>query len=85
MREEKYSEEKCSEDSHSGESSLSLEEAFAKLETVVEKLEQPETSLEESFLAYKEGISLVSLCNGMIDRVEKDVKVLSQGGTIDEL
>lgn len=69
----------------SEEKQLSLEEAFAKLETVVEKLEQPETSLEDSFAAYKEGISLVNLCNGMIDKVEKEVKVLAEGGTADEL
>ncbi|MFU2389711.1 MAG: exodeoxyribonuclease VII small subunit, partial [Phascolarctobacterium sp.] len=42
---------------------LSLEEAFEKLETVIETLERPETSLEESFQAYKEGVSLVQLCN----------------------
>ena len=69
----------------SEEKQLSLEEAFAKLETVVEKLEQPETSLEDSFAEYKEGISLVNLCNGMIDKVEKEVKVLAEGGTADEL
>ena len=59
---------------------LSLEEAFEKLETVIETLERPETSLEESFQAYKEGVSLVQLCNEQIDRVEKEVRVLSQEG-----
>ncbi len=68
----------------SEEKKLSLEEAFEQLEAVVEKLESPETSLEDSFAAYKEGISLVNLCNGMIDKVEKEVKVLSQGGETDE-
>ncbi len=68
----------------SEEKQLSLEEAFRQLETVVEKLEQPETTLEESFLAYKEGVSLVKLCNGMIDKVEKEVRILSEGGTDDE-
>ncbi|MBQ8199450.1 MAG: exodeoxyribonuclease VII small subunit [Lachnospiraceae bacterium] len=68
----------------SEEKKLSLEEAFENLETVIEKLENPETSLEDSFTAYKEGISLVNLCNGMIDKVEKEVKVLSQGGNTDE-
>ena len=55
---------------------LSLEEAFEKLETVIETLERPETSLEESFQAYKEGVSLVQLCNEQIDRVEKDERLL---------
>ena len=59
---------------------LSLEEAFEKLETVIERL----TSLEESFQAYKEGVSLVQLCNEQIDRVEKEVRVLSQEGEADE-
>lgn len=68
----------------SEEKQLSLEEAFRQLETVVDKLEQPETTLEESFLAYKEGVSLVKLCNGMIDKVEKEVRILSEGGTDDE-
>ena len=69
----------------SQEKQLSLEEAFEKIEQVVETLEKPETSLEESFAAYKEGISLVQLCNGMIDQVEKEVKVLAQGGASDEI
>lgn len=68
----------------SEEKQLSLEEAFEKLETVIETLEQPGTSLEESFHAYKEGVSLVNLCNGMIDRVEKEVRVLTEGGMTDE-
>ena len=63
---------------------LSLEEAFEKLETVIETLERPETSLEESFQSYKEGVSLVQLCNEQIDRVEKEVRVLSQEGEADE-
>lgn len=66
------------------EKQLSLEEAFKKLETVIETLEQPDTSLEESFDAYKEGVALVNLCNGMIDRVEKEVRVLTEGGMSDE-
>ena len=68
----------------SEEKQLSLEEAFEKLETVIETLEQPDTSLEESFDAYKEGVALVNLCNGMIDRVEKEVRVLAEGGMSDE-
>lgn len=68
----------------SEEKQLSLEEAFEKLETVIETLEQPDTSLEESFDAYKEGVALVNLCNKMIDRVEKEVRVLTEGGMTDE-
>lgn len=40
--------------------------------------------MEESFQAYKEGVSLVQLCNEQIDRVEKEVRVLSQEGEADE-
>ena len=63
---------------------LSLEEAFEKLETVIETLERPETSLEESFQAYKEGVSLVQLCNEQIDRVEKQIRILAEEEIEDE-
>ena len=65
----------------SEEKNLSLEEAFEELDDILDTLGQADTSLEESFQAYKEGVELVKLCNRMIDRVEKEVKILSEGGT----
>lgn len=67
----------------SEEKQLSLEETFAQLETVIEQLEKPDTPLESAFLSYKQGMDLVAQCNGMIDKVEKEVRILSEGGEED--
>ena len=63
---------------------ISLEEAFQKLDTLIEELEKPENSLEASFRAFEQGMQLVKYCNDAIDKVEKKVLVLSQEGELDE-
>jgi exodeoxyribonuclease VII small subunit len=61
-----------------------LEEAFEKLDTLIEELEKPENSLEASFRAFEQGMQLVKYCNDAIDKVEKKVLVLGQDGELDE-
>lgn len=56
---------------------FSVEEAFAALDDLIEKLENGEGSLEEAFHYYEEGIKLVKSCNSKIERIEKQVLVLS--------
>ncbi|MBD5530167.1 MAG: exodeoxyribonuclease VII small subunit [Lachnospiraceae bacterium] len=64
---------------------LSIEENFAKLEEAIQRLENEDTSLEEAFAAYSEGMQLVKACNNQIDRVEKQVLKLTQEGTLEPL
>lgn len=59
---------------------LSLEETFALLEGTVARLESEELTLDESFAAYEEGMRLLKHCNDSIDRVEKQVLMLSPEG-----
>lgn len=66
------------------ERKMSLEKKFAKLEETLEKLEQDDLSLEESFAAYAEGMELLRQCNDEIDKVEKRVMVLSEEGIPEE-
>lgn len=66
------------------EVTLSLEEAFDKLDLLISELEKPEQSLEASFKAFEEGMQLVKYCNDSIDKVEKKVLVLGQDGELDE-
>ena len=40
-------------------------------------MQDPDTTLAESFESYKKGMNLVQSLNGMIDRMEKEVIVLS--------
>lgn len=72
MLEEKKGEQK--------ETQIPLEELFSKLEEVVKNLENPESSLEESFQYYNEGMQLLKRCNERIDSVEKKVLVLDEEG-----
>ncbi len=63
---------------------LTLEQIFEKLEGTIEKLEQEDIPLEESFRLYKEGMKLVKSCNDRIDKVEKEVLKLNENGELDE-
>mgnify|MGYP000906048757 FL=1 len=51
------------------EKELTLEQSFAELDKLVEGLEKPDISLEESFRAYKKGMDLLKECNRKIDTV----------------
>jgi len=61
-----------------------LESLFAGLDGVVEKLEQGETSLEESFRLYQAGMEMLKKCSEKIDAVEKQVLILEENGETHE-
>lgn len=63
---------------------MTLEQMFEKLEESIEKLEQEDISLEDSFKIYREGMKLIQTCNEKIDKVEKEVLKLSENGELDE-
>ena len=57
---------------------LTIEESFNKLQEILDKMEDDETELEESFKLYEEGIGLVKKVSESIDKVEKRIKILSE-------
>ena len=57
----------------------SIEQTFEELEELMEKLENPDTSLEDSFAYYEAGMKLVRACGEKIDKVEKQIIVLKGG------
>ncbi len=57
----------------------SIEQAFQELDALMKKLEDADTSLEDSFACYEAGMKLVKACGEKIDKVEKQMIVL-QGG-----
>ncbi len=61
-----------------------LEEAFEELDVLAEKLEDRETSLEDSFHLYKQGMELLKYCNDKLDTVEKKMLQMNEDGTLDE-
>ncbi len=66
------------------EKDIKLEEAFEKVESVLNKLEAEDITLEESFQEYQKGMQLLKLCNEKIDHVEKQVLVMNEKGELNE-
>lgn len=62
-----------------------LEEAFEKLETIIEELEKPDISLDNSFQLYQDGMKLLKACNDSVDKVEKELIILGEDGETNEL
>lgn len=62
-----------------------LEENFARLEEIIERLEDDVIPLEEAFRVYGEGMTVLKKCSDQIDRVEKQVLKLTAEGRLEEL
>lgn len=62
---------------------MSLEQAFEQLENTIARLESEDITLEDSFVAYKEGMDILKHCNNSIDKVEKQVLMLSTDGELE--
>ena len=56
---------------------ITMEESFARLNEVLDKIETGELPLEEVFALYQEGLKLVRICEGKIDRIDKQLKILN--------
>lgn len=63
---------------------MTLEEGFSKVEEMIAKLQEEELPLEQSFALYKEGMELLKNCTEKIDYVEKQVKIMSGEGELDD-
>ena len=59
---------------------LSIEETLKELEQIIEKMEDRDSSLEDTFSLYASGIKMVKACNEKIERVEKKIQILSEEG-----
>ncbi len=57
-----------------GNEEMSLEEAFEELDNVIEQMENNTLPLEDTFNLYKKGVQLVEFCNKKIEKVECDIK-----------
>ena len=64
--------------------SKTIEEVFQELDTLAVKLEDSETSLEDSFRFYKEGMELLKYCSDKLDTVEKKMLQMDEDGTLRE-
>ena len=62
----------------------SMEEVFTELDLLAEKLEDRETSLEDSFLLYRQGMELLKFCSDRLDTVEKKMLQINENGALSE-
>jgi len=66
-------------------SNIKFETALSELETVIAKLEDSNTPLDEALKLYEKGISLVRICNERLESAEQKIKILqSKDGEIVE-
>lgn len=62
----------------------SIEESFSCLDEILEKLEDPDIPLEESFTLYEKGMKVLKETTGAIDDVEKRVKLIDDEGRTED-
>lgn len=55
----------------------SFEEALARLDEIVERLEGGVGTLEESLAGYEEGVGLLRRCHGMLEVAEQKIELLT--------
>ena len=61
-----------------------LEDIFEELEVILIHMEEPEISLELSFLLYQSGVEKLKECNVMLDTVEKKMQILNAKGELED-
>ena len=66
------------------EKQSSLEELMEEIEDILDKMDEKEISLEDSFLLYEEGMKKLKVCNNRIDQVEKKMLVINEEGELEE-
>ena len=64
---------------------VSFENALEELESLVEKIETGELSLEDSLAAFERGVKLTRHCQSSLKAAELKVKVLTEAGDLEDL
>lgn len=60
-----------------------IEERFATIEKILERLERPDVSLDESFSLYKSGMEELQGANATIEQTRKAVLAITQNNTLE--
>jgi len=64
---------------------LTFEEAYARLEVIVARLESGELTLDESVALYEQGQALARHCSDLLDKAELRVQQIAEDGTLTPL
>ena len=60
-----------------------FETSLAALETLVERMESGELTLEESLKEFERGMALTRECQKMLDEAEQRVRILTSNGRLE--
>ena len=60
---------------------LTYEEAMEKLNVILEKLEDTDSTLEESMSNFKEGMELYNYCNSLLNKAEGEITLILEKDT----
>lgn len=63
---------------------MTIEESFTTLDAMIQKLEDDQISLEESFKLYESGMKLLKNINEKIDCVEKKMQIIDDAGKTED-
>lgn len=58
---------------------LSFEKAYEELETIADKLNSGDVSLDEALKLYEEGIKLSTLCSKALENAKQKIETLKKG------
>ena len=61
-----------------------LEERLALIEEILDQMENPEVTLDQSFALYKQGIEQIQSANQSLDAIEKEMQVINENGELEE-
>ncbi len=64
---------------------LTYEQAYKKLEEILDKLESKGATLDESLSLYEEGISIYKYCNKLLDDAQLKISKFNSLGIEEEL
>lgn len=64
------------------EKTKTIEERFAAIDKILERIENPEVSLDESFELYKAGMAELQAANATIEQTKKAVVAINQNGNL---
>jgi len=65
------------------EQEQSFEQALAKLETIVQQLENGDVPLEKAIELFQQGMELAGVCGGKLEQIERKIEMLvEENGTL---
>ena len=57
----------------------SVEESFDEIENIISEMQKEDVTLDKAFELYNNGLKLIKECNGKLDTIEKQIKIIEEG------